>query len=74
MRKKPYTQIGISRKKCVRCGSKAHAQWQICALNNLYTPICLDCDIALNDAVLQFMRIPKRVRIIKSYRQKLGGQ
>lgn len=54
-RKKPYTQIGISRLPCFRCGEKADQQWQICADNNLYRPICVECDIELNQVVLNFM-------------------
>jgi hypothetical protein len=55
MRKKPYTQIGIRRLKCFRCGDKAQEQWQICADNNVYRPICLKCDIELNEMVLKRM-------------------
>lgn len=54
-RKKPYTQIGIERLPCFRCGAKASQQWQICADQNLYRPICEYCDIKLNELVLEFM-------------------
>jgi len=55
MRKTPYTQIGICRLKCFRCGKKAEEQWQICSDGNVYRPICLDCDIELNEMVLKWM-------------------
>ena len=54
-RKKPYTYIGIRRLKCFRCGKQASQQWQVCADGNVYRPICIDCDIALNELVLRFM-------------------
>lgn len=70
-RKKPYTSIGISRKNCARCGKKAFANWSICALDNFHFPICVDCDIALNDLVLGFMRVGHKKQIINQYRKSL---
>lgn len=55
IRKKPYTAIGIKRLNCIRCGGKASAQWQICSDNNIYRPVCTDCDAALNRLVLAFL-------------------
>jgi len=57
-RRQPYTDQGISRLSCIRCGAPAAFQWQICADGNNYRPICLDCDIALNRLVLDWMRHP----------------
>jgi hypothetical protein len=57
-RKIEYTEKGIRRLKCIRCGRGAQCQWSICADGNNYRPICLDCDIALNRVVLKFMRHP----------------
>jgi hypothetical protein len=54
MRKKPYTEIGIRRKKCIRCGKQAVFQWQICADDNIYRPVCIGCDIELNEIVLKW--------------------
>ena len=54
MRTKPYTEIGIRRLKCVRCGAKAQFQWNICADGNVYRPICKQCDIELNAMVLKW--------------------
>lgn len=53
-RKTPYTRIGVKRLKCFRCGNKAEHQWQICSDNNTYRPICVECDIALNELVLKW--------------------
>ena len=56
-RKKPYTETGIKRCKCARCGKPAIHQWNICA-DKCYRPICGDCDVALNRLVLRFMNDP----------------
>jgi hypothetical protein len=72
MRMKPYTAIGIRRKKCVRCGRRASAQWQICALGRQYVPVCTTCDIALNAEVLNFMRWPDLVKIMQKYQEEKG--
>lgn len=57
-RSKPYTAAGINRCACIRCGAQATYQWQICADGNNYRPLCVACDVALNRAVLKFMRHP----------------
>lgn len=54
-RKTPYTQLGIRRLKCFRCGERAEYQWQICSDGNVFRPICTRCDIELNETVLKFM-------------------
>ena len=62
MRRKPYTEIGIKRVPCFRCGKPSVQQWQICSLNNEYKGLCQQCDIDLNRVVLSFLRInPKDV-------------
>jgi late competence protein required for DNA uptake (superfamily II DNA/RNA helicase) len=70
MRKTPYTQIGIRRLKCFRCGEKAVEQWQICSDGNIYRPICLKCDIELNELVLNFMGFPNVADKMKAYKAK----
>jgi hypothetical protein len=66
-RRKPYTETGIARLKCQRCGSKAEHQWQVCANDNRYLPICIDCDIELNRLALRFMRIPNAGELMTKY-------
>lgn len=58
MRSKPYTAIGIRRVPCCRCMNPSRFQWQICADGNQWRGVCLDCDIALNRTVLEFMGFP----------------
>jgi len=67
MRKKPYTERGINRVPCTRCGSPSVHQWQICADGNQYRGVCERCDIQLNDYVMSFMKIPNRQEKIERY-------
>lgn len=70
MRTKPYTDIGIRRLKCVRCGKRAETQWQICADGNQYRPLCWDCDVALNRMVMIWMKFANWAEKIVSYQEK----
>lgn len=72
-RRKPYTQIGIGRVPCVRCGRPSTQQWQICANGNRYLGICTDCDIKLNALALRFMNVKNRRTLLRRYRAKLIG-
>jgi hypothetical protein len=74
MRRKPYTEAGIRRMPCFRCGQPAEYQWQVCADNNVYRPICAECDIALNTLVLMFMRDPDRDQKMKEYVKRVAKQ
>lgn len=67
-RKKPYTDLGVSRLSCIRCGKKACHQWQICSDGNNYRPICCHCDVALNKVVLKFMGHPRTNKLINEYK------
>ena len=60
MRRKPYTDKGIKRVPCFRCGKPSVQQWQICVLNNEYKGVCKDCDFELNKLVLEFMGISEK--------------
>jgi transcription elongation factor Elf1 len=68
-RTKPYTEIGIRRLKCIRCGKQASFQWTICADGNYYRPICVECDIALNELVLRWAGFPDWEEKIAAYRE-----
>jgi len=71
VRKTPYTQTGIRRLKCFRCGAKAEHQWQICSDGNQFRPVCLKCDIKLNRLVLEFMGFDDVDGMIKKYEQRM---
>ena len=68
MRKTPYTEIGIKRLKCFRCGEKASYQWQICSDGNIFRPLCTKCDIEMNEIVLKFMKFPNWQEKINNYK------
>ena len=54
-RREPYTTAGIRRLPCFRCGQPAEHQWSACSDGNLWRPVCLACDVALNRLVLEWM-------------------
>lgn len=66
-RREPYTEAGIRRLKCVRCGGQSRFQWQICSDGNNYRPLCASCDIALNRLVLNWMRHPRSTELADAY-------
>ncbi len=66
-RKKPYTEIGISRVPCKRCGKPSTQQWQTCSLNNEWFGVCTDCDVKLNLHVLWFFGIKNASQLINKY-------
>lgn len=70
-RRKPYTEIGIRRTTCVRCGATPSQQWNICADGNVYRPICVECDIEINRLVLEFIGDPDVNPKIKRYAERL---
>lgn len=68
-RYKPYTEAGLQRVKCVRCGhNPASTQWQVCADGNVYRPLCRGCDVQLNQLVLEWARHPDANRLMRKYR------
>lgn len=71
MRAKPYTEIGISRVPCKRCGEPSLHQWQICATGNQWCGVCLECDIALNKMVIKFMGLPKKLGFIYAAQKRV---
>jgi hypothetical protein len=69
-RRNPYTEAGVRRLPCARCGDPAECQWAICADGNLWRPLCPKCDIALNALVLDFLRDANAAAKIEAYRQR----
>lgn len=69
-RKKPYTEIGISRVPCVRCGAPSHHQWQLCANDNRWMGLCLAHDLELNRMVLEWCGIPNPFELMERYQAK----
>lgn len=54
-RRKPYSDAELRNKKCFKCGKRARFQWNACADNNVWRPVCSGCDVQLNILVLQFL-------------------
>ena len=71
-RKKPYTEIGISRIPCARCGDPSSYQWQSCANNNYWMGLCKYCDFALNELVLQFFRFDNYKCLLEKYAKRIS--
>lgn len=71
-RKKPYTEAEIPNTKCVRCGKQARFQWNACADNNLWRPLCERCDIMVNVLVLKFLGFEDWKDKMKAYCRKIG--
>lgn len=46
-RRRPYTQRGIRRVPCVKCGAPSAHQWRICS-TDAWTAVCRRCDITIN--------------------------
>lgn len=65
MRRKPYTENDINRVPCQRCGEPSKYQWQICATGNKWMGVCVECDIKLNELVVEFMGLP--VTLTRAY-------
>lgn len=67
MRTKPYSEIGIRRVPCARCGKPSRYQWQICADDNVYRGLCPDCDVELNTMVMRWVWGDTREADIAAY-------
>lgn len=68
-RPKPYTKVGIQRLRCIRCGKPGFSQWQVCSDGNNYRPLCMPCDIALNELVLKWFGHPRSQELAAEYRE-----
>lgn len=72
-RTKPYTETGIRRVPCARCGAPSRYQWQICADNRVFRGVCIECDVALNETAMRFMFGDTREADLAAYRAKVLG-
>lgn len=71
-RRKPYSERGIGRVPCFRCGKPSRFQWQVCSLENRWTPVCVECDVGLNQAALRYTGVPGWEKIIANYARSKG--
>lgn len=70
-RKEPYTAIGIARIPCQRCGKPSVHQWQICANGRNFVACCAECDIALNELVLRWMKVKQWRSLMARYAKRV---
>lgn len=70
--KKPRTTKQMFDARCMvpGCGNPAVHQWSSCANGNRYVAVCLNCDWAVNELLLAFMRIPHRASLMAAYRRR----
>jgi hypothetical protein len=72
-RRKPYTEIGIKRIPCRRCGKPSKYQWQCCANDNRWFGLCSECDIELNRFLLiDFFNLPNGAALLAKYEAELS--
>lgn len=71
-RREPYTDAGIRRLPCFRCGEPARFQWNACSDLNRWRPLCTSCDVALNAMVLRWMGHPDAESLIAAYAEKVA--
>lgn len=69
IRRKPYTERGVRRKRCMKCGEPATTQWRVCA-DGSWRPVCADCDVALNYLVLRWFGHPEPLRAAIDYERR----
>ena len=70
MRRQPYTDRGISRVPCCRCGEPSTQQWSACAIGNKWMALCNDCDVGLNRVALTYVLGSDRAKpLVERYRK-----
>ena len=69
MRTKPYKDV--TKAKCTRCGAKAIANWETCALGKRYVALCEPCDVELNRVALTFVIGKEKAdRFVNRYKRR----
>lgn len=53
MRRTPYTERGIKRVPCVKCGKPSAHQWRICS-TDAWSAVCSDHDFEINRMVAEW--------------------
>lgn len=72
-RRTPYTEVGVARLPCTRCGRPASRQWQACANGGRYVPVCALCDYLVNAVVLRLLRLPGADDLLRRYLESMAG-
>jgi hypothetical protein len=58
---------------CYRCGEPATQVFNICCMGDADYPLCVECDIMLNEFVVNFMKVPDRDVLIRKYTKLARG-
>lgn len=72
-RRTPYTERGITRVPCARCGQPSRYQWSACADDNKWSPLCPACDVGLNEVAMKYVYGAKAEPKLKQYRKRVIG-
>ena len=70
-----YYEEELPTTPCFRCGATPSAYtWTICSDGNRYRPICLPCDIALQEVVLLFMGFKNWRSKLERYKARVAAE
>ena len=70
MRTRPYTDAGLTRVPCTRCGAPSRHQWSLrpCAIGQeRWYGLCEVHDLELNRLTLEFMRVSDSEALLAAY-------
>lgn len=68
-RRRPYTERGISRVPCVKCGAPSKYQWRICS-TDAWTAVCRRHDIEVNRKIARWAFGSDAEPLLKRYEAK----
>lgn len=70
-RRQPYSEKGISRVPCAKCGKPSRYQWTICADWSQYRGLCAEHDIEANELLMRWVWGDTREDDLRRYREKV---
>ena len=73
MRRTPYTERGISRVPCVKCGAPSRFQWRICS-DGGWHGVCERHDLELNEMAARWaFGVREAKQLMKGYAHSVVG-
>lgn len=72
-RTRPYTEAGLPRVPCARCGRPSRHQWSLrpCAIGKTaWHGLCREHDLQLNLDMLSFFKVPDAEALMAEYERK----
>lgn len=70
-KREPYTERGLRRVPCERCGKPSEYQWNVCATGGKYFGMCGECDMLLNKLTLKFFNIKNTEAMLLRYVKRM---